>query len=119
MFTRASPKFEQRSRGSGAPHARAPLGCTHSRLPTGPLRTACWEPGADIPTRCPRWAPSARTGGVFCSTGRLIASPPSRSHLPRREPPQALRSRLEDAPLEQVMALVCRVKEGCGAGRTW
>ena len=22
----------------------APLGCTHSRLPTGPLRTACWEP---------------------------------------------------------------------------
>ena len=88
----------------------APLGCTHSRLPTGPLRTACWEP---------RMHPRAALDEhlllepAVCSA-RLADS----SHLPRRAPPQALRSRLEDAPLEQVMALVCRVKEGCRAGRT-
>jgi hypothetical protein len=101
---RSSPKFEPRSHGS------ARSGCTHSRLPTGPLRTACWEP---------RMHPRAALDEhlllepAVCSA-RLADS----SHLPRRAPPQALRSRLEDAPLEQVMALVCRVKEGCRAGRT-
>ena len=112
------------SRGSGAPLGRRSAALTrdsrpvHCALRAGSLgriypRAALDEHLLLEPAVC-----SARTGGVFCSTGRLIASPPSRSHLPRREPPQALRSRLEDAPLEQVMALVCRVKEGCRAGRT-
>ena len=51
---------------------------------------------------------------TFCSNRRCVLLEPAvcsarladSSHLPRRASPQALRSRLEDAPLEQVMALV-------------